>query len=899
MLTILIISALSGYRTPLADKVDVRCYDNPYARAWVYFTDKGVPVEHYAEALKTVPRELSRAALNRRMNRGGVIDHADLPVNRDYISEVEARGALLIRQSKWLNAASFWIRREDLASIAELPMVYKLVPVAGFGPSQTLEAEAAVEDTLVYGMTYHQLKMFNIDKLHEKTVFGSGVIVGVMDTGLKHRHNALSAVKVIGEYDFFGGDRIFARGTPGLGEAAVTGTYGVYGDIEFHKNSAGRLYLFLSGDTINNNQPVRDVLYTYSDDGGDTWLSDPRKLTQNFNNWVNELAVCGRDTMFVFYRNVNGINYMVVADTGILTSPVLWPYPSWREPTAVQIDDTIYAFFQSKNKLYLRKGNYGGGFGLEQVVDSLAFGTVVKYPKAVAGNQKIGVFYHGLFGDSLYFLRDGLPADSFTRNFLFVGKDAEAVSRADTLFLIYKDLASSPLARVAFARSDDFGATFSAPVFLSDYVAALGKISIALDGPGLTVAWETGGRIYSRTSPDLGVSFGGLDSLGLGFTYLPTLASTTPSGILKFYVTRGDTVTDDLTNQPNHGTEMLGLIGGYSQNYYRGVAPGVQFLVAKTEIRDSVYEYPIEEDTWVCGLEWLESKGADIVNSSLGYLKWYRWPEDYNGRTSPASIAGYEAYRRGLIVVTAAGNVAVPQLVAPGDAEGVITVGGIDTLFQRWEFSGYGPTADGRRKPELVSLAKATVVVEPDSSGSYLLSTGTSGATAMVSGMCALLLEIHPNWTPDSVRHALFTTAHFASSPTDSMGFGWPDVYAAANLSPWSRHDTLAGNAFLTPYPNPFLASAETQIYLPFKLSTSCYVTFRVYSISGRLIRSEERAEQLLPGRYIDENPQALNRAFSWDGRDEAGHLVGSGLYYCVLVTTSGQNAIAKIAVVR
>jgi len=898
MLTILIISALYGYRTPPADKVDVRCYEKPYSRVWVYFTDKGITVERYPEALKSVSRGLSRAALNRRMNRGGVIDHADLPVNRDYLAEIEARGGLLVRQSKWLNAASFWIRREDLARIAELPMVYKLTPVAGFGPSRALETESAVEDTLVYGMTYHQLKMFNIDKLHEKTVFGSGVIVGVMDTGLKRRHNALNAVKVIGQYDFFGGDRVYARGTPGLGETAVTGTYGVYGDLEFHRNAAGRLYLFMSGDTVNNNQPVRDLLYTYSDDGGDTWLADPRKLTQNFNNWVNEATVCGRDTMFVFYRNVNGINYLVVSDTGLLTSPVLWPNQMSREPTAVQIGDTVYVFYQSKNKLYLRKGNFGGGFGIESAVDSLGPETVVKYPKAVAGSQKIGVFYHGLFGDSLCFLRDNLPADSFARDFLFIGKDAEAVTRADTIFLIYKDLSSSPLVRVGFSRSDDFGITFSAPVYVSDYAAALGKISIALEGPGVTVAWETGGRIYSKTSPDLGGSFGGLDSLGLGFTYLPTLAAT-PAGMIKFYVTRGDTVTEDLTNQPNHGTEMLGLIGGYSQNLYRGVAPGVQFLVAKTEIRDSVYEYPIEEDTWVCGLEWLESQGADIVNSSLGYLKWYRWPDDYNGRTSPASIAGYEAYRRGMIVVTAAGNVAVHQLVAPGDAEGVITVGGIDTLFQRWEFSGYGPTADGRRKPELVSLAKATVVVEPDSSGSYLLSTGTSGATAMVSGMCALLLEIHPNWTPDSVRNALFTTARYADSPTDSLGFGWPDVYAAANLSPWSRHDTLPGNAFLNPYPNPFLAGAEPQIYLPFKLSVSCYATFRVYSIAGRLIRTEERAEQLLPGRYTDENPQALNRAFSWDGRDGKGNLVGSGLYYCVLVTTSGQNAIAKIAVVR
>jgi len=909
MLTILILSAMYGYRTPAVDKVDSRCYDKPYAKVWVYFTDKGIPYENYAAALKTVTKSLSRAALNRRLNRGAVIDFADLPVNRDYIAEIEARGGVLVRESKWLNAASFWIRREDLPKIAGVADVYRISLVAGFGSSRTLETSAAVQDTMVYGMAYHQLKMFNIDKLHEKTVFGSGVIVGVMDTGFKRRHNALDAVKVIAQYDFHGGDRIYARGVPGLGETPVTNTYGVYGDIEFHKNVAGRLYLFLSGDAVYNYNTMRDLLFTYSDDGGDTWLPELRNLTQNLNvnNGINEVTICGRDTIFVFYHTyssipyLNGISYLVMADTSVLTLPVLWPNQMWREPSAVQLGDTVYVFFQSQNKLYLRKGNYGDGFGIEKAIDSLPSGTVVKYPKAVSGLQQVGVFYNTLFSDSLYFLRDAVPVDTFARIFLFIGKDAEAVTAGDTIFMIWKDLTASPLTRVGFVKSSDFGATFSAPVFLSDSVLALGKISIARDGSTLAVVWETGGRIYSKTSQDGGDNFGGLDSLGLEFTYLPTLAGT-GSGIVKFYVTRGDTSVGDeypAEDQPHHGTEMLGLIGGYSQNLYRGVAPGVQFLVAKTEILGTEYEYPIEEDMWVCGLEWMESRGADIVNSSLGYLKWYRWPEDYDGKTSPASVAGYEAYRRGVIVVTAAGNVSVPQLVAPGDAEGVITVGGIDTLFQRWEFSGYGPTADGRRKPEIVSLAKATVVVEPDSTGSYLLSTGTSGATAMVSGMCALLLEVHPNWTPDSVRRALFTTAHFATTPTDSLGYGWPDVYAAANLSPWWRHDTLPGNAFLTPYPNPFQPGTEAQVYLPFKLSVSCYVTFRVYSITGRPLWTEERTEQMLPGRYTAENPLALNRAFSWDGRDEAGNLVGSGLYYCVLITTSGQSAIAKIAVVR
>jgi subtilisin family serine protease len=273
---------------------------------------------------------------------------------------------------------------------------------------------------------------------------------------------------------------------------------------------------------------------------------------------------------------------------------------------------------------------------------------------------------------------------------------------------------------------------------------------------------------------------------------------------------------------------MLGLVGGYFSGRYIGVAPGAQFIVAKTENPDSLYEYPVEEDTYIAGLEWCEAQGADIVSSSLGYSEWYSWRRDYDGRTSPASIAAYEATRRGMVVVTAAGNVSIPRLEIPGDAIDVITVGGIDTLYNRWEFSGYGPTEEGRIKPELVCLSAAPVVLNPDSSDSSLYSFGTSGATAIVTGICALRLEAHPNWNVDSVRNALFTTASFADQPTDSMGFGWPDAYAAITLSP-IQTDTMRGSGWLTPYPNPFILSIHNNIYVPFKLDRESAVEVKVY----------------------------------------------------------------------
>ena len=168
----------------------------------------------------------------------------------------------------------------------------------------------------------------------------------------------------------------------------------------------------------------------------------------------------------------------------------------------------------------------------------------------------------------------------------------------------------------------------------------------------------------------------------------------------------------------------------------------------------------------------------------------------------------------------------------------------------------------------------------------------------MITGICALLLEGHPNWNVDSVRNALFSTASFAGSPSDSIGYGWPDVYAAIHFSPL-QVEPVTGSAWLTPYPNPFVLTQYDNIYVPFNLDRESAVEIKIYSMNGRLVKHEERSGILLPGRYEARNPGASNSAFIWDGTDSDGEEVSSGVYYCVLITHGAGNDVVKIAVVR
>lgn len=906
-------SSMYAYRAPLPDKIDHRCYEAEAVRAWVYFTDKGITVDKYEDALRAVTETMDRAVLIRRQQRGGVIDIADIPLYDHYLDEVKAQGGLLLQTSKWLNAASFWIARQDLERIAEFDFVQKIVKVATFESPYDYEAEI-MHDTTLYGYSYKQLRMFNIDSLHERGIFGSDIKVGILDTGLRRRHVALTDLNIIAEHDFLEGDQLYLDGIPVIDRA------GTFSDMIFQNKTDGA-YLFLVGDSTKFNvYPVRDVLFTRSSDGGSTWQS-LRRITDHYGNWATELASCGQDTTFLFYRDRYGLQYIIFTDT-LIDEGTAAPL-GHREPSAQRFNDTVHVTYHDKHKLYYARGTTSG-FPSAFMVDSST--SWLKAPSIVVNPNYIGIFYNTYPDDSLYYTIAAQGDSVFTITFRAIGEHAQPLSRGDTIYVVWKAVSQSHLFDIVFSYSTDFGMTFSAPQNLASGLAAVGKISMTKQQSRIEVWWESGGRIYSQTSYDNGLSFGIVDSLTGEFYYLPTIGST-GTDILPFYFQRGDSITDGYTADqkdywhPRHGTEMLSIIGGYSRNNYVGIAPAAQFLIAKTENPDTSpsYEFPVEEDTWIAGLEWMEARGADIVNSSLGYSDWYAWPDDFDGKTAPASVAAEQAARRGMIIVNSAGNYSVPRIGVPGDADRVITVGGVDTLYNRWQYSGYFPTSDhAAKKPEIMALSNAPIVVNPDTTNSYLYSRGTSGAAAMITGICALLLDGHPQWNIDSLRTALFATAvperyvnrdtvidgepvtvvdTIITGPADSTGYGWVDALAAFDYAPYDL--IPPGIAFLTVYPNPFILTEHAVVHVPFKLDASYLVEFRIYSISGKVVLKEQREGMLLPGCYTSQNQNDQNAAFIWDGIDEGGQAVASGLYYCVLTTHGGGSAVTKIAVIR
>lgn len=236
----------------------------------------------------------------------------------------------------------------------------------------------------------------------------------------------------------------------------------------------------------------------------------------------------------------------------------------------------------------------------------------------------------------------------------------------------------------------------------------------------------------------------------------------------------------------SHGTNVLSCIASYIQGEMIGSAPKASFYLGKTE--DERSENMVEVDNWVAAVEWADSLGCDVLNSSLGYHDFDDKTQSYsyndlNGHTCRASIAADIAASKGMLVCVSAGNEGNSKwkyITPPADAENVLTVGATDIYGNHANFSSWGPTSDGRVKPDANAVGSKTYVA--DISGQTIYSYGTSFSSPLLSGMVACLWQLFPEKSNLDVIKALRISGSGFFKPTEYGGYGIPDFLFAYNI---------------------------------------------------------------------------------------------------------------------
>ncbi|MEX0747590.1 MAG: S8 family serine peptidase, partial [Rhodothermales bacterium] len=302
-----------------------------------------------------------------------------------------------------------------------------------------------------------------------------------------------------------------------------------------------------------------------------------------------------------------------------------------------------------------------------------------------------------------------------------------------------------------------------------------------------------------------------------------------------------------------HGFNVASIAAGFKEGQLIGPGHGASILAATTEFTPT--ETNEEEDFFVAGMEWLEVMGADVVNVSLGYTTFDSGQRDYtasdlDGDTGLTTRAADLAASLGVVVVAAAGNESVLRglpctahdsptgcwyhISTPADGDSVIAVGAVNPDSSRASFSGRGPTADERIKPDVA--APGVSVRYATASGLYSSGNGTSFAAPLVAGVVAQILQANPLLNPIEVRDILRQTASQADNPDNSLGWGIINAAAAVNtaiaLSVEGPPEESAPSVQV--YPNP----ATDELFIFINADRPGPARIDVYDVLGRQVLS-------------------------------------------------------------
>ena len=250
-----------------------------------------------------------------------------------------------------------------------------------------------------------------------------------------------------------------------------------------------------------------------------------------------------------------------------------------------------------------------------------------------------------------------------------------------------------------------------------------------------------------------------------------------------------------------HGLQVASCMAACQEGVMIGTAPNASYWLFVSE--DGTSEQPIEEDNWVAAIEFADSVGVDVVNTSLGYggydtegkkrTKIPAW--ERNGRDHLISRSASMAASKGMVLCHAAGNGGediLSTIAVPADADNILTIGSVSIIgnstlsaeekFPNGEellfFSSRGGTYDGRIKPDVVCTGLNVIKKNGLAGFSY----GTSISSPVLCGMVACLWQALPELTAYEIIDIVKCSASHYQNPNMDYGYGIPDFEKALQL---------------------------------------------------------------------------------------------------------------------
>jgi serine protease len=361
-----------------------------------------------------------------------------------------------------------------------------------------------------------------------------------------------------------------------------------------------------------------------------------------------------------------------------------------------------------------------------------------------------------------------------------------------------------------------------------------------------------------------------------------------------------------------HGTEVATIVAG-APNNIAGSA-GIAFGVTIMPIKVLDWQGDSEMALITAGIRYAVDHGANIVNLSLGFppLDFFRaigmTESEIRAMFRPLQDAVNYAQQHGVILVAAAGNFDAPEVSLPAGYPGVIAVGATDPDGRRASYSSYGKDIDlmapggdfGDLNHDHIQDAVFVLSIKPNRSEGSLAKPdsfgcfpffGTSGASPHVAGAVALLMS-QGTRSQGAIEQALRSTAIRPPDRLSQADFEYGDgliqldaaLRAAKGLRGQSGQAAARGiveTRLLSPNP------ARGEASISYRTARTGHVRVRVFDVRGALVRSLD-----------DRDAPAGEQRVRWDGRDDAGARVATGIYLFRIETSDGV-ATRKVALLR
>ncbi len=240
---------------------------------WIYFSDKGNNISEYLNNPSAIISDKSLRRRAKYLPHNQLVDFTDVPLNKEYIGQLESKGIKIKQKSKWLNAVSAYLTREEIESLKNFASVRKLDLVRTFrktAPEELLKDERITIDNNVitgthsynYGASYTQLNQINVPAVHDLGYTGAGITICLMDAGFSLlSHEVFDNMNIVDTWDFVNGDADVGNGSD-MGDGShgteTLSTIGGFKEGELIGPAFGANYLLAKTENSESETPVEE-----------------------------------------------------------------------------------------------------------------------------------------------------------------------------------------------------------------------------------------------------------------------------------------------------------------------------------------------------------------------------------------------------------------------------------------------------------------------------------------------------------------------------------------------------------------------------------------------------------------------------------------------------------------